>query len=144
MLLSGSTRCVSGSAVFLEKANSEPVLCVLPLFILFFIPNKQILKHHVRVFYLISFKYLYFLHLCCHHWDHLSPKYEQELPNRVSQVVLPVKTLPANAGEAGLIPGLGKIPWRREWQPTPVLLPGEFHGQRSLVGSMGLQRVGHG
>ena len=27
-----------------------------------------------------------------------------------------------------------KIPWRRKWQPTPVLLPGEFHGQRSLVG----------
>ena len=24
--------------------------------------------------------------------------------------------------------------WRRKWQPTPVLLPGEFHGQRSLVG----------
>ena len=27
-----------------------------------------------------------------------------------------------------------KIPWRREWQPTPVFLPGKFHGQRSLVG----------
>jgi len=26
------------------------------------------------------------------------------------------------------------IPWRREWQPTPVLLPGKFHGQRSLAG----------
>jgi len=25
-----------------------------------------------------------------------------------------------------------KIPWRREWLPTPVFLPGEFHGQRSL------------
>ena len=25
-------------------------------------------------------------------------------------------------------------PWRREWQPTPVLLPGEFHGLRSLAG----------
>ena len=36
-----------------------------------------------------------------------------------------------------------KIPWRREQQPIPVFLPGEFHGQRSLVGSMGLQRVGH-
>ena len=31
-------------------------------------------------------------------------------------------------------PWVGKIPWRREWQPTPVFLPGEFHGQRSLVG----------
>ena len=27
-----------------------------------------------------------------------------------------------------------KIPWRRKWQPTPVLLPGRSHGQRSLVG----------
>ena len=30
--------------------------------------------------------------------------------------------------------GVGKIPWRREWQPTPVFLPGESHGQRSLAG----------
>ena len=29
---------------------------------------------------------------------------------------------------------VGKIPWRREWQPSPVFLPGEFHGQRSLAG----------
>ena len=34
-----------------------------------------------------------------------------------------------------------KDPQRREWQPTPVFLPGESHGQRSLMGSMGLQRV---
>ena len=31
-------------------------------------------------------------------------------------------------------PWVGKLPWRRKWQPTPVFLPGEFHGQRSLVG----------
>ena len=28
---------------------------------------------------------------------------------------------------------VGKIPWSRKWQPTPVFLPGNFHGQRSLV-----------
>ena len=33
-----------------------------------------------------------------------------------------------------LDPQVGKIPWRREWQPTPVLLPGESQGPRSLVG----------
>ena len=33
-----------------------------------------------------------------------------------------------------------RISWRRKWQPTPVFLPGKFHGQRSLIGS---QRVGH-
>ena len=32
-------------------------------------------------------------------------------------------------------PWVGKIPWRRERLPAPVLLPGEVHGQRSLVGS---------
>ena len=31
-------------------------------------------------------------------------------------------------------PWVGKIPWSRKWQPTPVFLPGEFYGQRSLVG----------
>ena len=31
-------------------------------------------------------------------------------------------------------PCVGKMPWRRKWLPTPVFLPGEFHGQRSLVG----------
>ena len=31
-------------------------------------------------------------------------------------------------------PWVGKIPWRREWQLTPVFLPGESHGWRSLVG----------
>ena len=39
-----------------------------------------------------------------------------------------------NAGDSGLIPGSGRSPWRRKWQPTPVFLPGESHGQRSLVG----------
>ena len=41
---------------------------------------------------------------------------------------------------------VGKIPWRRAWQPMPVFLPGESHGQRSLVGYIpwGGKRVGHG
>ena len=45
---------------------------------------------------------------------------------------------PGGAGgkerDVGLIPAVGKIPWRRAWQPTPVFLPGESHGQRSLAG----------
>ena len=43
-----------------------------------------------------------------------------------------VKNLPGSARDPGSIPE--KIPWRREWQPTPVFLPGKFHGHRSLVG----------
>ena len=38
------------------------------------------------------------------------------------------------AGDVGSIPGLGRFPWRREWQPTLIFLPGESHGQRSLAG----------
>ena len=34
----------------------------------------------------------------------------------------------------GFNPWVGKIPWRRTWQPTSVFLPGKAHGQRSLVG----------
>ena len=34
----------------------------------------------------------------------------------------------------GFDPWVGKIPWRQKQLPTPVLLPGEFHGQRSLAG----------
>ena len=45
-----------------------------------------------------------------------------------------VKNLPANAGDTGSVLGLVRSPWRREWQPTPVFLPEESHGQRSLVG----------
>ena len=48
-----------------------------------------------------------------------------------------VKNLPANAGDirdAGSIPCVRKSHWRRAWQPIPVCLPRESHGQRSLVG----------
>ena len=42
-----------------------------------------------------------------------------------------VKNLPANAED--MDPWVRKIPWKRAWQLTPVFLPGESHGQRSLV-----------
>ena len=48
-----------------------------------------------------------------------------------------VKSPFANTGDIkrhAFNPWVGKIPWRREWQPTPVLLPGESHGLRSLAG----------
>ena len=45
------------------------------------------------------------------------------------------KASACNAGDRpGFDPWVGKIPWRRKWQPTPVFLPGESHGRRSLVG----------
>ena len=52
-------------------------------------------------------------------------------------MVLVVNNPPANAGDVrdlGSKFWVGKIPWRRAWQPTPVFLSGESHGQRSLEG----------
>ena len=52
-------------------------------------------------------------------------------------VVKNLSNLPANVGdvrEADLIPGSGRFTWSRKWQPTPVFLPGKFHGERNLVG----------
>ena len=42
--------------------------------------------------------------------------------------------LPCNVGDPGSIPGSGRSPRERKWQPTPVFLPGKLYGQRSLVG----------
>ena len=56
-----------------------------------------------------------------------------------------VKNPPANAGDAASIPGLGRSPGEGNGNPTPVFLPGEFHGQRSLEGysPWGHKNVGH-
>ena len=47
-----------------------------------------------------------------------------------------VKNLPEgrNHGRCRFSPWVWKIPWRRAWQPIPVLMPGKSHGQRSLAG----------
>ena len=50
---------------------------------------------------------------------------------RASQVALVVKNLPTNAEG---IRETGSIPGRKAWQPLPVFMPGESHGQRSLAG----------
>ena len=55
-----------------------------------------------------------------------------------SQEALVVKNPTVAAGDgrdvASIPGGIGKIPWRRAWQPTPVFLPRESNGQRSLAG----------
>ena len=64
---------------------------------------------------------------------------------RVSSHVAQTVSVCLQYRNPGFDPWVRKIPWRRKWQPTPVFLPGKFHGWRSLVGypSMGRQRVGH-
>ena len=57
-----------------------------------------------------------------------------------------VKNPPANAGNEGSIPGSGRFPWRRKWQPTPVFLPGKSHEIEEpggLYSSWGRKRVRH-
>ena len=43
------------------------------------------------------------------------------------------KVSACNAGDPGLIPGLGRSPGRRKWQSTPALLPRKSHGWRNLI-----------
>ena len=54
------------------------------------------------------------------------------LPSGASLVAQMIKNPPA-CRRTGFNPWVGKIPWRREWQPTPLFLPEQFHGQRSLA-----------
>ena len=44
------------------------------------------------------------------------------------------KSICLQCGIPGFSPWVGKITWRRKWQPIPVFLPGKFHGRRSLAG----------
>ena len=63
--------------------------------------------------------------LCCSVMLLYSPVMSSQLPFRASQVV---KNPPVNAGnirDPSSIPGSGRFPWRRKWQPTQVFLPGE-------------------
>ena len=55
------------------------------------------------------------------------------LRNHGLRVAQTVKNLPAMQGR-GFNPWVRKTPWRKEWLSTPVFLPGESKGQRSLVG----------
>ena len=81
-------------------------------------------------------------HRVGHDWSDLAAA---AAASGASQATLIVKSPSANAGETqrcGLGPWVGKTPWRRKWQPTPVFLLRESHGQGRLQ-SIGWQRVGH-
>ena len=58
---------------------------------------------------------------------------------------LSIKEYACHSKRCGFNLWVRKIPWRRKWQPTPVFLPGESHGQRSLMGysPWGCRRVRH-
>ena len=54
--------------------------------------------------------------------------------SRASLVTQMIKSPPTMQIRSGFDPWIREIPWRREWQPTPVFSTGKSHGQRSLVG----------
>ena len=107
----------------------------LQLSVIIFHCNVEIAWHH---FFLILWSFLlksaFFMGYFCFHLSHLC---------NLCRYFLFVKGLPwwlrqlsvcLQCGRPGFDPWVGKIPWRRKWQSTPVLLPGKSHGQRSLVG----------
>ena len=75
---------------------------------------------------------------CCSSWGHK----ESDTTEQLNWTELMCQAFPFSSygkefacrwRRPGLILGLGRFPWRRKWQPTPVFLSGESHGQRSLV-----------
>ena len=54
--------------------------------------------------------------------------------NNMQMIWLRGESVCLQGGRPGFNPWVGKIPWRRKWQPTPVFLPEESHRQRSMVG----------
>ena len=78
---------------------------------------------------------------CCNSWGRKESDTTEQLNwtdglKWASQLVPVVKNPSANPGRHErhrFNPWVGKIPWRRAWQPIPVFLPGESHEQRSLA-----------
>ena len=67
--------------------------------------------------------------------------------HRVSQVALVVKNPPSNAGKRCRVdPWIGKIPWRKQWQPTQVFLPGKspWTEEPGKLQYIGLQKIRQG
>ena len=71
------------------------------------------------------------------YWSGLPFPSPRDLPNseiKPESPALQADALPSEPPRPHFNPWVGNIPWRRKWQPTPVFLPGNSHGQRSLVG----------
>ena len=67
-------------------------------------------------------------------WDRRVSDMTERLHFVLLSLVAQLIKNPPTMRETWVQPWVGKIPWRRKWQPIPVFLPGKFHGLRSLVG----------
>ena len=79
-------------------------------------------------------------------FDFFQTEIRAVLQKQGASLVAQMEKNPPECGRVGFDPWVGKIPWRRAWQPAPVFLPGESPWAEEPGGlqSMGLQRVGHG
>ena len=69
--------------------------------------------------------------------DWVAISFSRDLPNRGIEPGYPAlqaDALPSEPSRPSFNPWVGKIPWRRKWQPAPVFWPGEFHGLYSPWG----------
>ena len=93
-------------------------------------PKKQgkilfdfnVLYIHIRVYSIYTYKFYYILYMCT--YIHIL-----DFPGGSDG-----KSVCLQCRRPRFDPWVRKMPWRRKWQPTPVLLPGKSHGRRSLVG----------
>ena len=116
--------------LYVSLCQTESICFVGVIIILFFLPESKAVASwpadhqysHVSVYFgeLLEVFILTFFH----------PPKELVKTSLVAQMVKRLSTM----RRPGFNPWFGKIPWRRKWQSTPVLLPGISHGQRSLVG----------
>ena len=97
--------------------------------------SVQVLSFKYKVFPAKDLWKLLKLHLTCWCW-------RWKRHNKFRRGTVPVGGFPrgldskesaCNVRDLSSIPGSGRCPWERKWQPSPVFLPGQFHGQRSLV-----------
>ena len=84
--------------------------------------------------------YFIFLYVLKHGFSYMQYNFRTSQVAQGQIICLPFQE---TCETGGFDPHIRKIPWRKKWQPTPVSLPGESRGQRSLaLQSLGLQRVG--
>ena len=66
--------------------------------------------------------------------SHGFPEFAYGIKEGKASLVTQTERIRMQCGRPGFSPWIGKIPWRREWLPTPVFQPRKFHGEGSLAG----------
>ena len=94
-----------------------------------FLLNKKYIFLYVHVLSHFSGKTHIFVYPYTHTHTHTHTHTQQSFPAGASS-----KEPARQCRRCGFDPWVREIPWRRPWQPTPVFLPGESHGERSLAG----------